>query len=255
MWLLQHVLSHHAYTNEIEKDNDVTSAEPYLVFHPKSKKITSVHAFQHLFYMFLLKFYALTSALRLNTLFKMQHYDKYHTNQHALEARLLTIGLRLFFFLRVLVLPAIVQLYLGLKVYLFIILLKFLAVVFVEGFILAFLFLISHNFEVTEKVDFTSDWHVDQIITSSTYGGRVAGFFTGGLNYQIEHHLFPRMSHVHYPMIHPIVKQVCEKHKIKYTQYSNILDNFLSTIKHLKDIGNQKILSELDSSGGSKKEN
>ena len=61
MWLQQHVLSHHPYTNQIDLDNDITSADPWLIFHPSSIKITKIYAFQHLFYMFIIKLYAFSS--------------------------------------------------------------------------------------------------------------------------------------------------------------------------------------------------
>ena len=43
------------------------------------------------------------------------------------------------------------------------------------------------------------DWGVQQIVTSANWGGSVGNFFTGGLNLQVEHHLFPAISFMHYP--------------------------------------------------------
>jgi fatty acid desaturase len=76
-----------------------------------------------------------------------------------------------------------------------------LIILLVQGFNLGFFFTISHNFEDSKKSEFSNDWYKNQIESSSTYGGSMAWTLTGGLNYQIEHHLFPRMSHVHYPRI------------------------------------------------------
>lgn len=237
LWLQQHVLSHHAYTNKIDQDNDITSGEPFLVFHPSSKNLTKIHAFQHFFYMFIIKLYAFTSLFNIGPILKMQHYDKFHTNDHSRAARNITLGIRIFVIFRLCFLPFFFQPQLTIID----IILKMVIVVLVEGAILAFLFLISHNYEDSTKVEFTNDWHIDQIITSSTYGGKIAGFFTGGLNYQIEHHLFPRISHVHYPKIHEVVKEVCQKHNVKYTFYSNVFSNFWSTLLHIRDVGNQRI--------------
>jgi linoleoyl-CoA desaturase len=54
-----------------------------------------------------------------------------------------------------------------------------------------------------------------QVETSSTVGGRALGFIHGGLNYQIEHHLFPRISHVHYHVLKPVVAKWCKEHNLR----------------------------------------
>jgi fatty acid desaturase (delta-4 desaturase) len=86
------------------------------------------------------------------------------------------------------------------------------------GFYLSFFFLISHNFKGTHiQEDTTRSSNKDgkknsylykQISSSSNVGGWWLAQLNGGLNYQIEHHLFPRMSHMHYHRISPIVKYV-----------------------------------------------
>lgn len=75
----------------------------------------------------------------------------------------------------------------------------------------------SHHFENVKLDNWSEDWYINQIETGCTYGGRIAGFLTGGLNYQIEHHCFPRMCHVHYPLIHETVKRVCKERGVNYT--------------------------------------
>ena len=237
LWIQQHVLSHHAYTNHIHMDNDITSGEPFLIFHPLSKNVTKLHAFQHLFYMFVIKLYAFSSLFNIGPILKMQHFDKFHSSDHSLDARNVTLGFRIFVIFKLCVMPLFFQPDLTF----FAMFLKMAVAVLAEGSILAFLFLISHNFEDTTKVEFTGDWHMDQIISSSTYGGKIAGFITGGLNYQIEHHLFPRISSVHYPKIHPMVREVCEKYKVPYTYYPGVISNFWSTLLHIRDVGNQRI--------------
>jgi fatty acid desaturase len=55
--------------------------------------------------------------------------------------------------------------------------------------------------------------------------------FFGGINYQIEHHLFPNMSHKHYRMISPIVKEYCKERNIPYVEHQNIVQLYKSFLK------------------------
>jgi fatty acid desaturase (delta-4 desaturase) len=86
------------------------------------------------------------------------------------------------------------------------------------GFYLAFFFLISHNFQGAHIQEDTTrpsnkngkknSYLYKQISSSSNVGGWWLAQLNGGLNYQIEHHLFPRMNHIHYTKIAPVVKCV-----------------------------------------------
>ena len=54
------------------------------------------------------------------------------------------------------------------------------------------------------------------MLTSSNVGGAWLAVLNGGLNYQIEHHLFPRIHHSHYAAIAPLVKDFCQRKNIQY---------------------------------------
>jgi Fatty acid desaturase len=58
-----------------------------------------------------------------------------------------------------------------------------------------------------------------------------------GLNYQIEHHLFPRIQHSHYPLIAPLVRTFCNKKNIPYVHFPTIGDNFAACVRHLMQLG------------------
>ena len=111
---------------------------------------------------------------------------------------------------------------------------------------LGLLFTLSHNFDNADR-DPTKDaretgepvcWFKAQVETSSTYGGMISGWLTGGLNFQVEHHLFPRMSSAWYPYIAPTVRKVCEKHGVQYAYYPWVLQNLYSTLKYVHEVGN-----------------
>jgi len=59
----------------------------------------------------------------------------------------------------------------------------------------------------------------------------------GGLNFQVEHHLFPRISHVHYPQISKIVRATCLEFNIAYKEYPTFRSALWSHLVHLKRIG------------------
>jgi fatty acid desaturase (delta-4 desaturase) len=73
------------------------------------------------------------------------------------------------------------------------------------------------NQELAER-----DWGVQQVLTSANWGGVVGNFFTGGLNLQVEHHLFPAISFMHYPAIAAIVADECKKRGINVSAHGTI---------------------------------
>ena len=78
---------------------------------------------------------------------------------------------------------------------------------------------------------------ISQVISSSNVGGSWLCFMNGGLNYQIEHHLFPRINHTHYPKVAPVVRQFCQEKKIPYVHFPTVADNLHSCTEHLFDMG------------------
>merc|ERR1712151_1287491 len=110
-----------------------------------------------------------------------------------------------------------------------------------ESFGLAMLFALSHNFEEVDR-DPTKEfretgipvfWYKAQVETSCTYGGFLAGALTGGLNFQVEHHLFPRMNSAWCPFIAPKVREICKKHGVKYAYYPWVFQNLVPTVKYI----------------------
>ena len=59
----------------------------------------------------------------------------------------------------------------------------------------------------------------------------------GGLNFQIEHHLFPRVPHTHYPRIAEIVRRNCALHGIRYTSQPSLRAALGSHYRHLRTLG------------------
>ncbi|MEM7656652.1 MAG: acyl-CoA desaturase [Bacteroidota bacterium] len=82
-------------------------------------------------------------------------------------------------------------------------------------------------------------WAVHQLQTTANWAMQnpVANWITGGLNHQIEHHLFPRISHVHYPRIATIVQKTAEEFGVPYVRYPTFWSAVQAHVKHLKELG------------------
>lgn len=244
-WLAQH-WTHHAYTNHASKDPDSFSSEPvfnfndYPIGHPKRKWW---HRFQGIYFFAMLSFYWLSS------IFNPQIIDLRHAgakyvgiqmeNEFIIKRRKWAVMLRLMYMYLNIYCPIANN---GLNLSTVGIILLMGAS---ESFLLSGLFVLSHNFENSERDPTASFretgepvcWFKSQVETSSTYGGLIAGMVTGGLNFQVEHHLFPRMSSAWYPYIAPTVRRVCEKHGVKYAYYPWIWQNLFSTFKYMHKTG------------------
>merc|ERR1739844_649662 len=119
-------------------------------------------------------------------------------------------------------------------------LLPWITALVIGSFWLSATFIVSHNLEgakEAERLADKSDWARYQIETSASWGGRIGSFFTGGLNLQIEHHLFPALPHHLYTDAQKIVMEECQKRNIKYNFYPTLLPNFVDHIKFLRVMG------------------
>jgi linoleoyl-CoA desaturase len=90
--------------------------------------------------------------------------------------------------------------------------------------------------EVADPAQIESEWAVHQLQTTANFAtrSRVLTWLLGGLNYQVEHHLFPRISHVHYPDIAKIVKETCEEFNVQYQEFRTFAEALNAHVRHLK---------------------
>jgi linoleoyl-CoA desaturase len=89
----------------------------------------------------------------------------------------------------------------------------------------------------TNKLE--DEWAIHQLKTTANFAPRskVISWLVGGLNFQVEHHLFPKISHIHYPEISKIVKQACKEFNIPYIEYPKMYQAIASHIHFLKQMG------------------
>lgn len=114
------------------------------------------------------------------------------------------------------------------------------------GCVLAVVFMLAHCVEEAEFPDpppgtdrIPDTWAVHQTRTTVDFArtNRLLTWYLGGLNFQIEHHLFPRICHVHYPRIADIVQQTCAEFGIRYTAHETFFGTVSSHWRWLQRMG------------------
>jgi linoleoyl-CoA desaturase len=125
-------------------------------------------------------------------------------------------------------------------------LIGFLVFALVAGFVLSIVFQLAHTVEQTAfpvaNIDtnrLEDEWAIHQIRTTANFATRnkMISWFVGGLNFQIEHHLFPKISHVHYPAISKIIKKACADYGISYIEYPKMIMAVQSHVNYLRQLG------------------
>jgi len=234
VWRYHHQVSHHAYCNDVTLDADAYSSYPIVRLN-SSQPWHPYHRMQWIYAPISFCFLWISIQLQdLTCLLNGQFQDVTFRGTKSVEI-VFGVLLKVIHFFWIVVLPYQVH---GLTVMLY----PWMACFGFGGFALAAMFIVSHNTDEVERshgppVGEKGDWARQQIETSTSWGGTVGSFLSGGLNLQIEHHLFPCMAHHLYPAVQIIVKEECAKQKIKYNGYPTLLPNFIDHIKFLHKMG------------------
>jgi linoleoyl-CoA desaturase len=123
---------------------------------------------------------------------------------------------------------------------------------FVSGIVLAIVFQLAHCVEEAEfpmpipettgpggRSQMATGWAVHQVQTTVDFarGNPIVSWFCGGLNYQVEHHLFPKICHIHYPKLSKLVEEACKEFGIQYQEHRTFLSGVISHYKWLTRMG------------------
>jgi linoleoyl-CoA desaturase len=125
------------------------------------------------------------------------------------------------------------------------ILLGFFIMHFTCGLVLAVIFQLAHVVEDTnyplpdDAGQLENNWAIHQLYTTADFAGRnkLLTWYAGGLNYQVEHHLFPTVCHIHYAKIAKIVKETAQEFNLPYNSYPTFLQALSSHTKMLYNLG------------------
>jgi linoleoyl-CoA desaturase len=239
MWRLTHNRLHHLYTNVRGYDEDV-DVSPLIRLSPHSPH-QPIHRFQHV-YAFLL--YALSTVFWVFAkdygYFLRRHLGPYKDMKHPASAWVFLIVSKLAYYLAMIALPLLV-----LDIAWWQFLIGFLTVHATAGLILGGIFQLAHVVETTQHISENDAatvklrWMEHQLRTTNDFarGNRVLSWYLGGINFQIEHHLFPKICHVHYPAISPIIEAVAARHGIPHNSCPTLLSAVRSHYRTLKRLG------------------
>ncbi|MEZ4937357.1 MAG: acyl-CoA desaturase [Crocinitomicaceae bacterium] len=242
-WVLQHNVMHHTYTNVDGMDDDINAPEFLLRFSPHKKKYKA-HRFQHIYAWFFYGFMTLVWCLPHRDIRQLWHYKKSGVinTQNKKYGQMLTeliIG-KIFFFSYMLVVPMLV-----LDIPWWSTLLLFVMMQYISGFILSIIFQPAHVMEDAMYPLPKEDGKIEnsmlehQLHTTCNFApkSRLFYWFVGGLNYQIEHHLFPHICHIHYKKLSKIVKETAQEFNLPYNSQPTFAKAIIEHGKMLKKLG------------------
>ena len=241
-WKIQHNVLHHTYTNITHLDEDIDPPSKLLRFTPHKKRYPA-HKFQHLYAWF---FYGMMTMMWFST--KDFKQAKRYNKQDLIKTQGTTYARHMTF----IVLFKII--YVGLFIVCpfwfspaswYITLLGFITMHFIAGFILSIIFQPAHvvptsNFPMPdESGNIEADWAVNQLYNTADFAPKAKFFswYVGGLNFQVEHHLFPNVCHVHYSKLAEIVKSTAHEFNLPYYSYDTFLGALADHTKMLYNLG------------------
>jgi len=240
-WQHQHNTMHHGFTNIEGHDEDIDTGD-YLRLSPHKPR-KKIHAFQHIYAWFL---YGLMTILWVTTkdFNQLRGYKKegVKLNSRYSYDKLMFIMVlsKVLYYIAFMVIPIIVLPFAWYWIVLF-----FLTMHFTAGFILTVIFQTAHVMPTSEyplpdtRNNMENDWAVHQLKTTANFAtdNRIITWLTGGLNHQVEHHLFPNISHVHYSRVAPIVKRTAQAYGIPYHSQPGFIRAVYEHGKMLKMLG------------------
>lgn len=243
-WKTQHNILHHTYTNIHNHDRDIDN-KLIMRFSPEGKH----HGIQRFQIVYVFFFYSIMS-LYWTTIKDFIQYFEFIKQGHNRESKrdqiktfLTILFWKAIYYTYIFVLPIVfldltfLQIFIG-----------FLSLHMVAGIILSIIFQLAHVIEETqfpvpdEQGNIQNEWAIHQLQTTADFSKNnpLITFYVGGLNYQAIHHLFPRICHVHYPKIAPIVEQTAKEFGVPYLHHKTFGKAFLSHLRVISKLGKKE---------------
>ncbi|MDP2676148.1 MAG: acyl-CoA desaturase [bacterium] len=235
-WRKKHNIAHHTYTNIQGADDDIdlgifarmAPEQPWRRF----------HRFQHIYLWFLygLMFFRWHFDFEA---FRKSLFPPKDGPQPGTWDRITFLGGKIIFFNLAFIIPMLYHPWWG-------VLVCYAFGIFSISAVTAIVFSLAHTMDETEfplpnpqTLHIPSEWMKHQLQTTVNFSPNnpLLTFYLGGLNYQVEHHLFTRISHIHYPKLAPIVQETCKKFGIHYRVNTTLWGAIQSHYQFLKKMG------------------
>jgi linoleoyl-CoA desaturase len=239
-WKIQHNILHHTHTNINGLDQDINSKGPIRL--SEHARYLKIHRFQFIYAFF---FYGLMTFSKLISDFSnLIDYSKAGlTAKQGVNPKTEMLKMILYKSVYLLII-------LGLPIWLtgftwWQVLLGFFIMHWTVGIILSVIFQMAHVVEGAEQPEpdengvVHCDWAIHQLKTTSDFARNnlFLGWYIGGLNFQIEHHLFPNISHIHYRNLSRIVEKTAKDFGLTYNLKPTFFSAFASHVRRLKALG------------------
>jgi linoleoyl-CoA desaturase len=244
-WKIQHNVLHHAYTNVDGHDEDIATVS-VLRLSPNQKR-KSIHKYQYIYAWFLYS---------LMTIFWFTYKDIPQLMRYKKAGRLQSqndkygwlmfelIASKILYVTYILVIPILV-----LDIPWWATVLAFLTMQTVCGLLLTTIFQLAHIMPTSDfplpdqQGNLENNWAIHQLHTTANFSprSRIFSWYIGGLNYQIEHHLFPNVCHIHYKNISKIVKSTAAEYGIPYHSQPNFIIAIINHMKMLRSLGRSPV--------------
>ncbi len=242
-WRVQHNVLHHTFTNIQGLDEDMESSG-IIRMHP-SQKWQKFHRFQKIYYPFVYGILTINWLALKDFKQLIQYYKRGvggHTAESIKKEWVILVFTKALYFSLFVVLPLVL-----IPVAWYWVLLGFFLMHFTAGVVLSYVFQLAHMVEGVDNMDIPEsgmaedEWMEHQLRTTADFakGSRIVNWFVGGLNFQVEHHLFPTVCHVHYPAIAKIVKKTALEFNLPYKEYHRVSDALKAHVSHLKKMSLQ----------------
>jgi linoleoyl-CoA desaturase len=239
-WKVQHNVLHHTYTNIQGYDEDIDAGR--IIRFSKHTKWLKVHKYQKFYSFFLYGLLTINWAITTDFTQSYQYlkrklsYGKFP--KPATQWTKLIVS-KIIYYAIWIALP----LFLGFVWWH--VLIGFFIMHYTAGLILSVVFQLAHVMPNTEmpkpdeKGNMKNIWAIHQLFTTSNFAPKswLVGFFTGGLNHQVEHHLYSNISHIHYKKIAKIVKETAHEFSLPYNEYKTFWKAVSEHYNQLKVLG------------------
>lgn len=246
-WRIQHNVLHHTYTNITGLDEDLDAIK-FLRFSPRQPWYP-IHRYQHLyawfFYMMMTLFW-MTAKDYIQIVRYKKHNLLRQQNVSFGQALLKITFYKIVYYAYIIVLPVLFS---GMPWYH--VVFGFLMMHFIAGLALSCIFQPSHIVESSEFAQplesdgqrkMESSWAIHEVANTTDFAPKSAflNWFIGGLNFQIEHHLFAGVCHVHYRNLAPIIRSACREFKVPYHVEPTFFSALAGHVRMLKLLGRKK---------------